>query len=124
MSKRTDAPVIRGLKGRCPECGEGRLFAGVLKYASHCEACDTSFACEDAGDGPAVFVMFITGFLLVPLALGIQLATNAPVWVILIIFGVLIILASIWLLRLLRGVLFNLQYKHKALEMRSDDMDS
>lgn len=116
-------PVLTGLKGRCPVCGEGSLFNGLLEFATHCVACNRSFAMEDAGDGPAVFVMFITGFFIVPPAMIFHLVSDAPLWLTLLIFAPIIIVASIILLRLMRGVMFNLQYKHKAVEVRSEDID-
>ena len=33
------AAIMRGLSGRCPACGEGRMFRKFLKVADACEAC-------------------------------------------------------------------------------------
>ena len=54
-------PLLSGLAGRCPSCGEGRLFEGYLKVAPRCEACGFYLAKADSGDGPAVFVILIGG---------------------------------------------------------------
>ena len=74
-------PIGAGLKGRCPRCGEGRLFSGFLTVAPRCGVCrlDNSFA--DAGDGPAVFVILIIGFIVVGLALWMEVTLNPPLWV-------------------------------------------
>ena len=117
-------PVQTGLKGRCPVCAEGRLFKGFLEFAPRCEACHADFSKEDAGDGPAVFVIFIVGIFIVPMALGFSMILNAPMWLTLIIWIPIIIIVCLILLRLLRGVMFNLQWKHDALEITSEDIQS
>src|SRR6202007_175588 len=45
--------VFRGLKGRCPACGEGRLFWRYLKVSGRCPKCDHDLARYPADDGPA-----------------------------------------------------------------------
>ena len=47
---------------RCPRCGEGRLFTGLLAVSPACPSCGLDFSAEDAGDGPQVFVIFFLGF--------------------------------------------------------------
>ena len=116
------SPIERGLKGSCPNCGEGRLFDGFLKFARSCEACGQNFDSEDAGDGPAVFVILLVGIFIIPLALAFQFATNAPTWLTLIIWGPIVILACLGLLRMMRGLMFNLQFAHKAKEIRAQDI--
>ena len=112
-----------GLRGRCPNCGEGTLFDGFLKFARACEGCGESFDLEDAGDGPAVFVIFITGFIIVPLAIAFQFITDAPYWLTLVIWIPILVIASLALLRPLRGIMFNLQWDNEALEIRSDEFE-
>ena len=61
MSHRADTPPLplaAGLIGRCPRCGEGRLFRGFLALRSRCEQCGLDFSFADSADGPAFFVMF------------------------------------------------------------------
>ncbi|NNE56766.1 MAG: DUF983 domain-containing protein [Hellea sp.] len=109
------------MRGRCPRCGEGALFKGFLAFNDHCEACDADFKIEDAGDGPAIFVIFIVGIVIVPMALGFQLALDAPVWLTLLIWGPILTLASIGLLRPLRGIMFNTQWVRNAREVKRDE---
>jgi len=110
-----------GLKGRCPHCFEGALFAGFLKFADKCQSCGFSYQIEDAGDGPAVFVMFIASILVVPMALVFQVKLNAPIWLTLLIFIPAIIIACLALLRPFRGLMFALQVKMGALQETFDD---
>ena len=41
-------PIARGLLGRCPRCGEGKLFQGFLGLRERCDRCglDNKFAEE------------------------------------------------------------------------------
>jgi uncharacterized protein (DUF983 family) len=55
----------RGLLGRCPNCGEGKLFASYLKVEPVCAACGHSLARYPADDGPAYFTILIVGHLVV-----------------------------------------------------------
>ena len=56
-------PVMRGLAGRCPRCGKGKLFDGFLTLRPRCEACGLDYSFADSADGPAFFVMFFAGFI-------------------------------------------------------------
>ncbi|TGY94863.1 MULTISPECIES: DUF983 domain-containing protein [Marinicauda] len=115
------SPFSAGLAGRCPRCGEGRLFEGFLTIAPECETCGLDFSGEDAGDGPAVFIMFLVGAIVVPLALLLHLWLAPPTWVHLIIWIPVVIGLSLWFLRPFKGVMFALQYKHSAREARLDE---
>ncbi len=119
----TPHPVIAGLSGRCPRCGEGRLFSGFLKYAETCEACGLDYSSEDAGDGPAVFIILIAGFIVVPLALVVELAAAPPLWLHALLWLPLATALCVGLLRPFRGVMFTLQWHHAAREARLDEPD-
>jgi uncharacterized protein (DUF983 family) len=109
-------PFATGLTGRCPRCGEGRLFQGLLSVAPACSACGLDYAFADSADGPAVFVILILGFVIAGAALVTELAYSPPIWVHVILWGPLVILSSLALLRPLKGVLVALQYVNKAKE--------
>jgi uncharacterized protein (DUF983 family) len=111
-------PIAAGIKGRCPRCGEGRLFSGFLTVAPRCGNCglDNSFA--DAGDGPAIFVILIIGFIVVGLALWMEVSVNPPLWLHFMLWIPLTIVLSLAGLRIAKGVLITLQYRNKAAEGR------
>lgn len=113
-----------GLSGRCPECGEGRLFKSLLSFQDSCAACGADFSDEDAGDGPAIFVIFAIGIFIIPMALAFHMLLNPPMIVTLLLWGTIIIVTSLWLLRLLRGVMFNIAWQRKAKEVRLQDFKS
>src|SRR5579875_3283042 len=106
--------VSAGLAGRCPRCGEGAMFRGYLSLAPRCDACGLDFGFADAGDGPAVFVTLIAGFLVLGMALAIDVAYEPPIWVYIVFFLPLTVLVCLGLLRPLKGLLIASQYRNKA----------
>ncbi|HEX8827912.1 MAG TPA: DUF983 domain-containing protein, partial [Xanthobacteraceae bacterium] len=70
-----------GLSCSCPRCGKGRLFEGFLTLRPRCEHCGLDYAFADSGDGPAVFVMFIAGAIVVGAALITEILFHPPYWV-------------------------------------------
>jgi uncharacterized protein (DUF983 family) len=111
-------PVLRGLAGRCPRCGKGRLFAGFLALAPRCEACGLDYSFVDSADGPAFFVMFFSGFVVAGAALAVEVLYAPPYWVHALLWTPLILLTTLAPLRPVKGLLIGLQYHHKAAEGR------
>lgn len=111
-------PIVRGLRCRCPRCGEGKLFAGFLGLRPRCERCELDFSFADAGDGPAVFVILIGGFIVVFAALITEILYQPPYWLHAALWLPLVLLVTLAPLRLIKGLLIALQYHHKAAEGR------
>ncbi len=112
-------PVKAGLGGRCPRCGEGRMFAGVLALPDRCAVCGLDYSFADAGDGPAVFVILIVGGIVVALAAWLE-SLGAPIWLHVILWPPIITALCLFGLRLMKGVLVAQQYATKAAEGRLD----
>lgn len=113
-------PFKAGLTCSCPRCGQGRLFDGLLKVKPACSSCGLDYSFADSGDGPAVFVILIIGFLVVGLALWTEVNYNPPIWLHFIIWIPLAIGLSLWLLRIMKSLLIALQYRNNA---RSGEID-
>ena len=105
-----------GARNCCPRCGEGRLFFGLLKPAEKCMNCDLDYSFVDSGDGPAVFVILIIGFVVTGLAMALQSAVSPPFWLHLVLWFPLVIALSLWGLRFSKGVMIALQYQTNARE--------
>ncbi len=114
-------PFLAGLRGRCPRCGEGRLFAGFLALADGCDVCGLDYGAADSGDGPAVFVMFLVGFLVVPPALLLEVALTPPLWLHALVWTPLAVGLCLVLLRPFKAGLIALQFRHDAAEARLDE---
>src|SRR5258707_611621 len=74
-------PLMAALKGLCPRCGNRTLFAGLATFAPKCRACGLDFAAFNVGDGPAAFLIFIVGGIVVGLAIVTQVRLSPPSWV-------------------------------------------
>ena len=117
-------PIATGLRNRCPRCGQGRLFQGFLRLAPRCSSCGLDYSFADAGDGPAVFVIMIVGFIVAGAALVTEIAYSPPIWVHFVLWGPLVLILCVGMLRPLKGVLVALQYitrRSRAVSIRSPD---
>ena len=112
------SPLAASLTGRCPRCGRGRLFKNVLELRDRCESCGLDYKFFDTGDGPAVFVIFILGFLALGGALIMHLGYGVPQWATYVFWGIATPLLALGMLRFLKATLIALQFKHKAEEGR------
>ena len=113
-------PIGRGLRGRCPRCGEGHLFSGFLSLRPKCERCGLDYSFADSGDGPSVFVILIAGFIVVFAALITEILYQPPYWVHAVLWLPLVLVVTLAPLRMVKGLLIALQYHHKAAEGRLD----
>ncbi len=112
------SPVTIGLRCACPRCGEGKLYDGMLSPAKRCNACGLDYAFIDSGDGPAVFVILILGFVVVGLALFVETTFEPPFWVHAILWIPLITGLSLWALRITKAMMIALQFQTKAEQGR------
>jgi uncharacterized protein (DUF983 family) len=125
----TNAPVplsttiLRGLACKCPRCGEGKLFEGFLSLRPSCSACGLDYAFIDAGDGPAVFIILIAGFIVVFCALIVEVTYQPPFWLHAVLWVPLVLLTTLAPLRSMKSLLIALQFHHKAQEGSLIDRD-
>jgi uncharacterized protein (DUF983 family) len=108
------SPYKTGLFCRCPRCGEGRLYRGVLTVAERCEACGFDLSAQDSGDGPAVFVILVLGAVVVALALVTESALAPPLWVHAVLWPPVILGGAFIMLRVLNSMLIYMQYRHRV----------
>lgn len=113
-----DSPFRLGIRGRCPRCGEGRLFSGYLTLAKRCEVCGLDYSFADPADGPAFFSMWIGSIPALAWGLWLELSFNAPLWLHLFTTLPLVFIGCIAVLRPAKGWLVCSQYYHKAEEAR------
>ncbi|MCX5497445.1 DUF983 domain-containing protein [Kaistia dalseonensis] len=112
------SPLTTGMRGLCPRCGQGRLFKGFLDLQPRCQNCGLDFAFIDSGDGPAVFIILIVGFIVAFLALYVEFTFQPPFWVHIILWLPLILGLSLGMLRPLKGLMVGIQYRTKAEQGR------
>lgn len=95
----------------CPKCGQGKLYKNFLVFKDKCDVCRFDISEHDNGDGPAVFIIFITGFLTVGLAIGFEIYFTPPLWLHMVIWPIFITLISLILLRYAKALVIALQVK-------------
>ena len=107
-----------GLRCRCPRCGKGKLFTGFLTLRPRCDICGLDYGFADSGDGPAVFIMFLAGAIVVGAALVTEILFRPPYWVHAALWLPLILIVTLGPLRPMKGLMIALQFHHKAAESR------
>ncbi|GAB4132025.1 MAG: DUF983 domain-containing protein [Rhodothalassiaceae bacterium] len=116
--KRHVSPLRSGLLCRCPRCGIGALYDGFLTVAPRCRHCALDYSAVDSGDGPAIFIILIVGFLVTFAALAVETAFAPPYWVHAVLWIPAILILSLVLLRPFKAILIALQFHHGAREGR------
>ncbi|TAK07676.1 MAG: DUF983 domain-containing protein [Rhizorhabdus sp.] len=111
-------PIRTGIAGRCPRCGEGRLFAGLLTLAKGCDQCGLSYDFADPADGPAFFVICFGCVPAVVFALMLEIWWSASWLTQLLVTGPVLLATCLAPLRPLKGWLVCSQYFFKAGEGR------
>jgi uncharacterized protein (DUF983 family) len=110
--------IRAGLSCACPRCGEGKLFQGFLTLRPRCDVCGLDYDFADAGDGPAVFIILLAGFIVVGAALVTEIVYHPPYWVHAVLWLPLILIVTLGPLRPMKGLMIALQFHHKAAERR------
>ncbi len=103
-------PVVRGLMGRCPKCGEGKMFRAFLKVADTCPHCGEELFHQRADDFPAYCVIFVVGHVVVTAALVIETEFAPSLWLQAAIWVPLTFALSIALLQPFKGAIVALQW--------------
>ncbi|WP_169567783.1 DUF983 domain-containing protein [Sneathiella limimaris] len=120
-SKEVFSPFLTGITCKCPACGKGKLFSGYIDVQPVCSECGQDLKSIDSGDGPAVFVIFIVGFVVIALCFWVQLAFRPPFWLQLLIWIPAILGLSLGLLKPLKGVMIALHYKHITSQQEAEN---
>lgn len=110
--------LVAAIRGHCPQCGAPALFQGAVRFAPRCRACGLSFDQFNVGDGPAAFLTLIVGAVMVAMALTLELKVHPPIWVHLLLWTPLTVLAVVGSLRVAKAMLLILEYRNKAREGR------
>lgn len=74
--------IRRALRGRCPNCGRGRLFATYLRQVDRCAACGEPWGELRADDAPPWLTILVVGHLVAPVALWLVKYSSLPDWAI------------------------------------------
>ncbi|MCE2509811.1 MAG: DUF983 domain-containing protein [Alphaproteobacteria bacterium] len=113
------SPIRASLAGRCPRCGKGKLFKGYLKVADRCSVCGLDLSGFENADGPSVFIILILGFVVVGLALVVEVAYMPPFWVHGLLWVPLVCGGVYFMLPPLKGGIIGIHYQYRP-DQRDD----
>lgn len=95
--------VGRGVRNRCPVCGEGCVFKGFLRVVPECAVCGAPLGQLRADDAPPYIVIFLVGHLLVPGVFWVERHYQPPMWLHMAVWLPLFAVLCTLLLRPVKG---------------------
>jgi uncharacterized protein (DUF983 family) len=110
--------VLRGLRCRCPACGQGRLFGRFLKPVEICRVCKESYSGQRADDFPPYLVVLLLGHILVPTVIAVDRTFAPPLWLYMTFGSTLVALLAVALLQPVKGAVIAYQW---ACQMGGSD---
>ncbi|MGL4488877.1 MAG: DUF983 domain-containing protein [Rhizobiaceae bacterium] len=113
--------IKRGLLGKCPKCGEGKLFRAFVKPVDNCSVCNEDYTPQQADDLPAYLVVTIVGHIVLAGFLATEVLTNWEGWVHLAIWIPVTIIMSLALLQPVKGGVIALQWANYMHGFSGDD---
>jgi uncharacterized protein (DUF983 family) len=102
--------IMRGLRGQCPACGEGRMFRAYLKVAEQCPHCDEELHHHRADDFPAYLVIVIVGHILMPIVLLVETELAPAVWISMALWPLTALVMALSLLQPVKGAVVAIQW--------------
>jgi uncharacterized protein (DUF983 family) len=102
---------------RCPRCGQGKLFQGLLEVRERCDVCGLDLRTHDAGDGAAVGVILLLGAIVVTLAFWVEFRFAPSLWVHAVLWPVVTVPLAVLMMRPAKAALVALQFRHRSSEM-------
>jgi len=109
----TRTAVLRGLRQRCPSCGEGPLFSKYLKVRDTCAHCDEELMHHRADDGPAYLTILIVGHILGFVIHFMWVAFRPDPWVMASTLTVAAVALSLFLLPRMKGMVVAIQWARR-----------
>ena len=106
----------RGLLGRCPVCGKGRIFSGFLRVVTECSDCHAPLGLARADDAPPYFTILIVGHIVIPAMLIMQKTMDPSTWLLSTVFLPLTVVLSVGLIRPIKGATVGLMLSFNMLK--------
>ena len=117
MTETPPSLLIVALLCRCPRCGKGRLFKGLLDVHPVCAICELDLSGNDSGDGAAALVILALGAIVVGMAFWVEFHFFPPLWVHAVLWPMVILPLAIAMIRPTKAALIAIQYRHRSSEM-------
>ena len=105
--------IVRGVKGRCPACGGGRLFARFLKPFDRCGACDEDLSHQRADDFPSYIVILLLGHVLAPVMIALETSVRPPLWAYMVLGPLSAAVLALLFIQPVKGGVIGLQWARR-----------
>ena len=102
--------IFRGAISRCPNCGDGKLFAGWLRPVDRCAACAEDYTPQRADDLPPYLTIFVVGHVVVAGYLVTERTLPLGAWGQLALWVPITLVLSLVLMRPFKGGTIGLQW--------------
>ena len=106
--------ILRGICGRCPRCGQGKLFRSYLKPVSECAQCAAPWGEIRADDGPAWATMLIVGHVLAPMMIALSRDESVPMWILISGLLTFALVMCLTLLPVTKGAFIAIIWRNRA----------
>lgn len=106
--------IWRGLRGRCPACGRGQLFAGFLKQVQSCPACGEPLGHLRSDDAAPWLTILVVGHIVVPVMLSVERYSAWPTWLAMTVWPLFALSLSLVVLPRAKGALLGLIWVTRA----------
>lgn len=103
----------RGFKGKCPNCGKGKMFYKYLKATPKCNSCGTALDRHRADDAPSYFAMLLLSMVIAPIMVTVQLIYEWPLWLNFVFWTPLALFLVILILQPVKGSIIALQWANR-----------
>ncbi len=105
--------LLRGLRCKCPACGEVSMFDGYLKVHDTCPSCGEDLSHQRADDGPAYMTMLVTLKVVTPLMVATMYRWEPHPALVFALFASLLLALSLFLLPRFKGIIVAIQWSRR-----------
>lgn len=102
----------RGLRRKCPACGEGKAFRGYLKVKDACDNCQTPLGLYPCDDGPAYVTMLLVGHVVIGPLFALEFFWSYPLSVVIPVTVAALMALTLWMLPYIKGAFLGLVWHH------------
>ncbi len=108
------SPAIwRGLRCKCPACGQGAMLHRYLKVRDACPSCGEDLSHQRADDGPAYLTMLVTLKVVTPLMVAAMFAWEMHPALLFTLFASFLVALSLFLLPRFKGMIVAFQWSRR-----------
>jgi len=116
----TELPSIGyvALRGRCPRCGRGALYKGLLDITERCSVCALPLTNHEQGDGPGFFAVLLIGMLAGIGAALVEVYYAPPFWLHALLWIPFVIIGTLLALRWIKAAIIAIQYRTRIQDFQ------